>query len=76
MPDESKIPSDAQDLIRRLLVLNPMERLGSGTDENSMEAIKQHKFFEGINFSALHLQKAPIAPKTIKCISMNSLGPL
>jgi hypothetical protein len=55
MPDESKIPADAQDLIRRLLVLNPMERLGSGTDENSMEAIKQHKFFEGINFSALHL---------------------
>ncbi len=75
MPDESKIPADAQDLIKRLLVLNPNERLGSGSDENNtIEALKLHKFFEGINFTSLHLSKAPIAPKTIKCISMNTLS--
>jgi len=46
MPDEAKIPADAQDLIKRLLVLNPNERLGSGSDENNtIEALKLHKFF-------------------------------
>lgn len=57
MPDESKIPLDAQDLIRRLLVVDPSQRLGSGSDDSdlSMNALKSHRFFEGINFNSLHL---------------------
>lgn len=71
MPDETKIPLDAQDIIRKLLVVEPSKRLGSGADDSdlSMDALKAHRFFEGINFNGLHLQKAPIAPKTVKCTS-------
>ncbi len=38
------------------------KRLGAGEKEskNDMEALKQHKFFEGINFETLHLQKVPM----------------
>jgi serine/threonine protein kinase len=45
--DEKKVPEDAADLIRKLLKLNPVERLGSGQDsENTISKLKSHKFFE------------------------------
>ena len=42
MPSVEKIPHDAQDLIKKLLVLDPCERLGSGPDdsENGIDALK------------------------------------
>jgi len=42
MPSEDKIPKLAQDLIKKLLVLDPMQRLGAGSDEssNNMNALK------------------------------------
>ena len=57
MPDETKLPLDAQDIIRRLLVIDPSQRLGSGADDSdlSMNALKAHRFFDGINFNNLHL---------------------
>ena len=69
MPSEDKIPIDAQDLIRKLLVVEPDQRLGAGTDEsaNGMAALKSHHFFTGINFSQLHKQEAPIKCTPIKC---------
>jgi len=52
MPSEDKIPLDAQDLIKKLLVLDPYERLGAGLDEsdNGIEALRSHQFFSSINF--------------------------
>jgi serine/threonine-protein kinase RIM15 len=56
-PDD--ISSAAKDLINKLLVLNPEERLGSsGTD-----AIKQHPFFHSINWDTLLTQHPPFVPK-------------
>lgn len=50
-PEFCKIcPADAQDLILRLLVLNPQHRLGS-TDPNE---IKQHPYFTGIHWDSLY----------------------
>jgi len=59
------VPSDARDLIERLLKVNPSERIGSGvplssTDKNDMDSLKAHPFFEGVDFASLHLEKAPI----------------
>ena len=52
MPSQDKIPLDAQDLIKKLLVLDPTQRLGSGQDdsENGFQALRDHPFFSTINF--------------------------
>jgi 3-phosphoinositide dependent protein kinase-1 len=42
------VPADAADLIRRLLVLDPAERLGAGTAKQGYEPIRSHPFFAGI----------------------------
>ena len=46
-PKDSNISETAKDLLRLLLKKNPDERLGAS---NGFDEIKQHKFFEGINF--------------------------
>ncbi len=48
--DPNLIPEEAQDLIRKLLRLDPKERLGSGlTEDNTIEKLKSHKFFNNFN---------------------------
>lgn len=49
----------AADLIKSLLVLDPAKRLGT----NGAQEIKQHKFFEGIDWENIRKQTAPIIPE-------------
>jgi hypothetical protein len=44
--------NNAIDLIKKLLVKEPFNRLGA----NSFEDLKNHAFFEGIDFKTLHKQ--------------------
>jgi 3-phosphoinositide dependent protein kinase-1 len=60
----SSVPLRAKDLIEKLLIVEPTERLGAGSffgdKENSMEVLMNHPFFEGINFPNLIKETAPI----------------
>ena len=46
-PRDNNVSEDAKNLLKLLLKKNPSERLGSSND---FEEIKDHKFFEGVNF--------------------------
>lgn len=52
IPDS--VPSEAKDLITKLLRVDPSQRLGAGNfdngTDNDMDTLKAHPFFEGINF--------------------------
>ena len=54
---------NAKDLIKKLLVIDPNERLGSGPDGS--ENIKKHPFFKGINWNDAYQKKIkpPFIPK-------------
>ena len=54
---------NAKDLIKKLLVIDPNERLGSGPDGS--ENIKKHPFFKGINWNDAYQRKSkpPFIPK-------------
>jgi protein-serine/threonine kinase len=54
---------NAKDLIKKLLVIDPNERLGSGPDGS--ENIKKHPFFKGINWNDAYQRKIkpPFIPK-------------
>lgn len=49
-------PKDAMDLVSRLLVHDPNERLGAN---NRIDQLKEHPFFAGIEWSTLWEQPAP-----------------
>ncbi|KAI7862322.1 phosphoinositide-dependent kinase-1, partial [Spinellus fusiger] len=51
-------PQSACDLIQKLLVLDPTQRLGSAAT-GGMEAIRQHPFFNGIEWDRLFDMPAP-----------------
>ena len=53
---------EAKDLIDKLLNLNPEERLGCGPlgTSNDFSAIKEHKFFDGFDFTSTTSMKVPI----------------
>ena len=51
-------PEVAKDLISKLLVLNPDERLGCDA-MGGFDGLKSHPFFEGIDWKDLHLQQPP-----------------
>lgn len=56
VPDDMSY--DAQDLINRLLIHDPDQRLGA----NGSSEVKAHPFFKGINWDTLALQKAAFVP--------------
>ncbi|KAF9901809.1 pkb-activating kinase-like protein [Linnemannia zychae] len=49
-------PKAAMDLVSRLLVHDPNERLGAN---NTIDQLKQHPFFDGVQWSELWTQPAP-----------------
>ena len=51
--------SRVKDLVSRLLVIKPEERLGNLESRTGYASIKNHTFFEGVDFSSLHLSKPP-----------------
>lgn len=50
---------EAQDLIDRLLVHDPSQRLGA----NGASEVKEHRFFKGVDWDNLALQKAAFVPQ-------------
>ena len=56
--DDSGIPDDAKNLISNLLQQNPLDRLGAG---GAVE-VKEHIFFEGLDWDGLLRQKAEFVP--------------
>lgn len=57
IPGVGIMPLEAADLIKKLLVKDPKERLGSGP--GGVEEIKGHAFFEGIKWDKVREMDAP-----------------
>ena len=51
--------SRVKDLVTRLLVIDPEKRLGALESRSGYTSIKNHPFFEGVDFSTLHLSTPP-----------------
>jgi 3-phosphoinositide dependent protein kinase-1 len=51
-------PADAQDLILKLLVKNPSQRLGA--PPRGISELKSHRFFHGIDFDRINHESAPV----------------
>jgi protein-serine/threonine kinase len=64
-PTNLKISKNAKNMIRDLLNPNPKKRLGS---KNGACDIKEHPFFESINWSLIRNQLPPLMPTNIKSI--------
>ncbi|XP_069591966.1 microtubule-associated serine/threonine-protein kinase 2 isoform X2 [Ranitomeya imitator] len=59
-PDgEDALPSDAQDLVSKLLRQSPLERMGTG----GAYEVKQHSFFKDLDWNGLLRQKAEFIPQ-------------
>ena len=57
--DNTDIPEDAKDLISKILVKDPKQRIGYNSKDYS--EIKNHPFFKGINFDDLEYESPPIS---------------
>ncbi|XP_054781303.1 serine/threonine-protein kinase D6PKL2 [Prosopis cineraria] len=67
-PEGSSISFAAKDLIRGLLVKDPQKRLGF---KRGATEIKQHPFFEGINWALIRSIHPPEIPKPLDLSFMN-----
>ncbi|CAL9147718.1 unnamed protein product [Musa hybrid cultivar] len=63
-PDNPSVSFHARDLIRGLLVKEPESRLGSVT---GAAEIKQHPFFEGLNWALIRSAAPPEIPRSHDC---------
>lgn len=64
MPPNDHMPDEARDLIKRLLVKIPEERLGASNVKGfSYEDLKKHPFFMGKDINNLFNEKPPEAPE-------------
>jgi 3-phosphoinositide dependent protein kinase-1 len=71
------VPAVARDLIDKILLQDPLERLGAGSDEdgNGYQALKAHPFFEGINWETLGDSPAPYIPDVSKLPPTDNVRP-
>jgi 3-phosphoinositide dependent protein kinase-1 len=53
--EDLKVSEEARDLVEKLLILDSAQRLGA----DSLEDLKNHAFFKGIEWEALRQSKAP-----------------
>lgn len=63
-------------MVSRLLVTNPLERLGSGYREDlSFKALKEHPFFDGLDIDNIFSLQPPhfISPETEVCHKLSKL---
>lgn len=56
-----EIDPSAQDIVHQLLCFDPMLRLGSVT-QGGVQAIREHEFFDGVDWNSLLRQKAEFIP--------------
>ncbi|XP_010255799.1 PREDICTED: serine/threonine-protein kinase D6PKL1 [Nelumbo nucifera] len=67
-PDGSNISSAAKDLIKDLLVKDPQQRLGY---KRGATEIKQHPFFENVNWALIRSTHPPDIPKPVDLTFVN-----
>jgi len=60
------VPEDAQDLIQKLLIQEPSERIGASQDEAGYAELKNHPFFDGIEWGTLTTQTPPYIPPPLE----------
>ncbi|KAE8668422.1 Protein kinase G11A [Hibiscus syriacus] len=68
-PDSPLVSIQARDLIKRLLVKEPDNRLGT---EKGVAEIKQHPFFEGLNWALIRCAVPPELPEFYEVADMMS----
>ena len=61
-PPEANLSDDTKDLIDKLLQINPQRRLGAGRpgSPNDMQALKNHAYFQSIDFAQLASIDSPL----------------
>ena len=66
--NDPNFPEEARDFVQKLLKKEPSERLGAGYEgsDNDYHALKNHPFFDGINFEKIFLLPSPIEIKKFK----------
>ncbi|TYZ66297.1 hypothetical protein PybrP1_010383 [[Pythium] brassicae (nom. inval.)] len=70
------LPHVARDLIDKLLLQEPKERLGAGAEEdgNGYSALKAHPFFDGINWETLGTSQPPYMPQVSRLPATDNDG--
>ncbi|KAH0787740.1 AGC family protein kinase [Histomonas meleagridis] len=53
------VPNDAKDLIKKLLIIDPTKRIGHGEYESNYAPIREHPFFNGIEWESLPTKEIP-----------------
>lgn len=72
-PESPTTSYAARDLIRGLLVKEPQQRLGV---KRGATEIKQHPFFEGVNWALIRCSTPPDVPRPVEVESVGKLGPV
>ncbi|KAH9627476.1 hypothetical protein KSS87_006167 [Heliosperma pusillum] len=71
-PDSPSTSYASRDLIRGLLVKEPQNRLGV---KRGATEIKQHPFFEGVNWALIRCSTPPEIPRPVEMELPNKFGP-
>lgn len=59
--EEDDVPQEAKDIIEGLLCIDPLYRLG-GAYCGTVTGVKDHPFFDGVDWRTLLIQKAEFIP--------------